>query len=399
MNKSQDKDIKSPGGPGGHEKTLSEIKSEYKVDEKWFDTFFKTLTTVLVKNFVKAGEQTVKAENRVKVILSVKYLPIWIDAFTHETFSADNNYERLEYMGDAFLKLAFPQFLTTHFPDLDQAQLTNINSAYMSKDKAFQSNLTKKLGLYNILRIVETKGAIDNIKVSTDLLESFFGAIYTVGEKIDLGLGYRFGYQILESLLEDFQPEEESIAGNAKTQVQQKFSRFNIEGVKAPEEKVTQLAKNQVLFELELSSETMKFFKDQSKGMINIKNPVLASVTRATKKAASKEAYEVALKNLTDYGLNEKAVRILKHMMDFTLNPDLNRYLPELIQKLRPLGFVEYYFDTPSKLRTPQNMTIQFIARKSDNKVEILGSIRIPTGHENVQAARIKLVTDYLGQK
>ncbi len=83
-----------------------------------------------------------KARNR---YLDEKAMAIWMIAFTHETVSMTDNYEELEFLGDAILKAVFPKYLMQRFPNLKKGDYTELNTAYMSK--MMQARLSRELGL------------------------------------------------------------------------------------------------------------------------------------------------------------------------------------------------------------------------------------------------------------
>ncbi|MBY0379605.1 MAG: hypothetical protein K2P99_04300, partial [Burkholderiales bacterium] len=70
-------------------------------------------------------------------------MPIWAQAFTHETVSP-LNYEDLEYRGDGVLKYAFLKYLMRRFPYLHKGEYTELNVTYMSK--IWQAQLSRNLG-------------------------------------------------------------------------------------------------------------------------------------------------------------------------------------------------------------------------------------------------------------
>lgn len=53
-------------------------------------------------------------------------------ALTHPTFSTEANYERLEFVGDAVVKLAAAEFLFAAYPSMDEGQLSAIRGALVS---------------------------------------------------------------------------------------------------------------------------------------------------------------------------------------------------------------------------------------------------------------------------
>jgi ribonuclease III len=53
-------------------------------------------------------------------------------ALTHPTASIEANYERLEFVGDAVIRLAAAEFLFTTFPDSDEGEMAAIRSVLVS---------------------------------------------------------------------------------------------------------------------------------------------------------------------------------------------------------------------------------------------------------------------------
>lgn len=74
-------------------------------------------------------------------------------ALTHTSFAKENNtnehYERLEFLGDAVLKLCVSDILYTMFPEYPEGNLTKIRSIVVS-DKSL-SVLSEKLGVDKLM--------------------------------------------------------------------------------------------------------------------------------------------------------------------------------------------------------------------------------------------------------
>ena len=101
----------------------------------------------------------------------------WIPAFTHRSYdpTPNRNYEKLEYWGDSALKLSFRNYLALNYPDFNESELSNLSNHYMSTEE--QASLADSLGLPKHLRsyVPVTRG------IQEDLLESFYGALYSIG--------------------------------------------------------------------------------------------------------------------------------------------------------------------------------------------------------------------------
>jgi len=116
--------------------------------------------------------------NTVNTVLSKENMQqYWIPAFTHRSYdpTPDRNYEKLEYWGDSALKLSFRNYLALNYPQFNESELSNLSNHYMSTEE--QASLSDQLGLPKYLRsyVAVTRG------IQEDLLESFYGALYSIG--------------------------------------------------------------------------------------------------------------------------------------------------------------------------------------------------------------------------
>lgn len=75
----------------------------------------------------------------------------FVSALTHPSYTKENNleyskcYERLEFLGDAVLKLVVSSILYKKFPDAHEGDLSKIRSIVVSD--YILSNISKKLGI------------------------------------------------------------------------------------------------------------------------------------------------------------------------------------------------------------------------------------------------------------
>ena len=90
-----------------------------------------------------------------------------------------SSYGTLEYLGDAVIHDAIADYLFDRYNELnDEGFLTKIRTKLEKADTL--SELSKRLGLHKyavIARNVEAKGRLNNVHLTEDLFESFFGAL------------------------------------------------------------------------------------------------------------------------------------------------------------------------------------------------------------------------------
>ncbi|MGN0014852.1 MAG: ribonuclease III [Candidatus Gastranaerophilaceae bacterium] len=122
---------------------------------------------------------------------------IFEPAFTHPSYSFEHSlplndcYERLEFLGDAVLKLLVSNLLYFKFPDYQEGKMTNIRAILVSDDFLF--NLAEDLNLKKYLRIsssLEKEGGRNIPSLSACAFEAFLGKLYEIGIPLDEILGF-----------------------------------------------------------------------------------------------------------------------------------------------------------------------------------------------------------------
>jgi len=107
-----------------------------------------------------------------------------IQAFTHRSISNQprQNYERLEFLGDAVIDIVVSRELMREFPEGDEGILTQKRSALVQKTfLATMGQLLKLLEFVQIESTVDLKEEKIAVKQSANLFEALVGAIYLDG--------------------------------------------------------------------------------------------------------------------------------------------------------------------------------------------------------------------------
>ena len=107
-----------------------------------------------------------------------------IQAFTHRSISNQprQNYERLEFLGDAVIDIVVSRELMQEFPEGDEGILTQKRSALVQKIfLATMGQLLKLLDFVQIESTVDLKEEKIAVKQSANLFEALVGAIYLDG--------------------------------------------------------------------------------------------------------------------------------------------------------------------------------------------------------------------------
>lgn len=136
---------------------------------------------------------------------------LFVCALTHPSYTKEKEldytkcYERLEFLGDAVLKLVVSEILYKKFPDYHEGEMSKVRSIVVSDNVL--SNISKKIGLAKLIIASEhdEKQGIKNLEsVTACAFEAILGAYYLDG-KIDL---------LMEKLKEIFMPYIDDINKN-----------------------------------------------------------------------------------------------------------------------------------------------------------------------------------------
>ncbi|OGC34216.1 ribonuclease III [candidate division WOR-1 bacterium RIFOXYB2_FULL_48_7] len=104
-------------------------------------------------------------------------------SYGHEKSIPDN--ERLEFLGDAVLKLVVSEYLYNRFPNSAEGDLTKIRAAAISDDTLAEEGQRFELGEYLLLSLNEKKGGGQKRRSNiANAAEALIGAIY-----LDAGIG------------------------------------------------------------------------------------------------------------------------------------------------------------------------------------------------------------------
>ncbi|MGL5268328.1 MAG: ribonuclease III [Spiroplasma sp.] len=132
-------------------------------------------------------------DNEIKNILKmsladkIKSNNFYQAAFTHKSYSNENNlefsYERLEFLGDAFLSAHITYFIWKHYPNMSEGELTNLRSKAVRQETLAAASLSLGLEKYLFLgHGEENTGGKQRVSILSDVFESFLAAVY-----LDLG--------------------------------------------------------------------------------------------------------------------------------------------------------------------------------------------------------------------
>ena len=111
-------------------------------------------------------------------------------AFTHSSYTKEKNlsynecYERLEFLGDAVLKMAITYYLYNKFPDSREGELTKIRAVAVSDE--ILHKIAIKLNIEPYIKVSEAEEKCGGKKlesIQACVMEALFGALYLSSDK------------------------------------------------------------------------------------------------------------------------------------------------------------------------------------------------------------------------
>ena len=114
-------------------------------------------------------------ENRINYVFKNKVF--LITAFTHKSSDSENNYERLEFLGDRVLGIVISKKLLELYPNEKVGSLDKKFASLVNKNMCLE--IGKKLKIDNFINIGKDKSRkqIEN-KIISDCCEALIGAIF-----------------------------------------------------------------------------------------------------------------------------------------------------------------------------------------------------------------------------
>ena len=115
----------------------------------------------------------------------INNVELYKKAITHKSADKENNYEKLEFLGDRVLGLCISKKLLEIFPDEKEGILDKKLASLVNKNKCYE--IGKQLKLDRVVKIgnIRLKKQIVEKKIISDSCEALIGAIY-----LDKGIEY-----------------------------------------------------------------------------------------------------------------------------------------------------------------------------------------------------------------
>jgi len=134
--------------------------------------------SILDKIFPKKQDENFKKQLKNVLGFAPGRLDIYIAALSHRSVkeTAEENNERLEYLGDAVLSSIVADFLYKRYPKKGEGFLTEMRSKMVNRQQL--NDIALKMGLKKITRFNKIDGSLKNSHIFGNTLEAVVGAIY-----------------------------------------------------------------------------------------------------------------------------------------------------------------------------------------------------------------------------
>lgn len=182
-----------------------------------------------VSSILKLGG--LKDEYIEELLSSEEKVLMFESAFNSAAFDSDNNYEALEFLGDATINKIVVWYLSRRFPNF----LTKDGVKTLARlkinliQKVFFAKIARELGMERFVSCTEDEWTAQQTKLLEDCMEAFIGAIeYQIDSTIFMGTGYAICYRIVSQVLDkmEISTKFEDLY-DAKTRLKEVFDSFN----------------------------------------------------------------------------------------------------------------------------------------------------------------------------
>lgn len=194
-------------------------------------------------------------------------------ALTHRS-KGSQNYERLEFLGDAILGFVIAERLFQKFPKETEGKLSRMRASLVRKETLAGLSRELNLGEYLLLGEGELKsGGFQRESILSDVFESIIGALYL---DADLAVARRFIDQNMSALLADIKPA--TTFKDSKSQLQEAMQKRGMSlpsytivattGQQHQQQFTVSCSLNELPLEASASASTRRLAEQKSAGLV-----------------------------------------------------------------------------------------------------------------------------------
>lgn len=329
---------------------------EMMQSKEWFAKFKDFIGSLL--------NEVITDKKIVSNMTSSELMPIWIKAFTHDSYSIEDNYELLEFIGDRNLEVSFITYVVKHVKGVTEKIATQLKRAYMSEgEHGFQSKTAKSMHFDQYIRYIGPKLGH---KILEDVFESFFGALYQIGNKVQIGLGDTLCNSFLEMIMDKNGGIDIALAREvSKTLVNERFRSL----------KWGHIAKTDVEQVFNAGVAEIKIYPTRNciLWLQEHKKPVpkvLAEGSGQNIKIAEEQAYKKILVWMDENNYAVDKAASIRQYRDKHIQP----FIAKVEAFVRVNGYVEYKIYASKENSVPNSVVVGFYLVDKHGKDELLVS-------------------------
>ena len=120
-----------------------------------------------------------KLQREIKI--KFKNIALLKKTLSHKSYDSNNNYEKLEFLGDRVLGLIISKKLLELYPHKEEGFLDKTLASLVNKNKCYEIGKKLSLNKYILLGNVKNKSNFIEKKIVSDCCEALIGAIYLDG--------------------------------------------------------------------------------------------------------------------------------------------------------------------------------------------------------------------------
>lgn len=133
-------------------------------------------------HFINSARRRILEKFQEKIGVQFKNISLLDTALTHSSYTKEHedveNYERMEFLGDALLELASSIYLYENFQNLSEGELTVTRANVVCGSTL--SKLAEKLGFGRVLTLSESEEANDGRRRASNLEDAFEAVIAAI---------------------------------------------------------------------------------------------------------------------------------------------------------------------------------------------------------------------------
>ena len=204
-----------------------------------------------------------------KLDINPTNINLYHQAFTHSSYTNENpsfqNYERLEFLGDAVLEIIISDFLYKE-RHLEEGTMTKMRANYVCEKAC--ATYARDLNFEDDIKLGNNEEVNDTILA--DVFEAFIGAIY-------LDKGFEFTNKLIMNIIESYISKGINFLVDYKSELQEKV----------------QTVKKSVIYEI--VEETGPAHNKKFTSIVKVDGIILGKGTGSSKKTSEQEAAKDAL--------------------------------------------------------------------------------------------------------